>query len=447
MQRLRTVFRVLRLALPKFAIGWMFALLTANFNRISIYDLHVQAIIITAMTGMHHFLSPFQVIFGRLSDRYTLLGYRRTPMLLLGSLIAGSVFVFLPSLAAQMSAGSLLATAAGFVLLALFGVGIAAHGDAHHALIADVTTERQRGGTIAFVWTFLIISTIISAGVAKALLPVYNLADMQFLYNLTPFVVVGSTLLGVVGMERRLSPAQRAQVQAQAAAQPESPLRAARGVLRENPQARAFFAFVFLAILSLFLQDNILEVFGAEVFRMLPKETTAFTQTWGGGALLGMLIMGIVSAIWAPSKKLIATGGGMVVAIGLGMVALTSATGERALLNPALLLMGLGAGCFNVGALAMMMDMTVEGSRGLYMGLWGMAQAFGTGCAALLSGALHTGLIESGLLGPSVAYLLIFGAEALLMVLAIGLLRTISVPAFQGLTTADLTESLALEAA
>jgi len=444
-QRLRTVLKVVRLALPKFAIGWMFALLTANFNRISIYDLHVQALVITTMTGLHHLLSPFQVVFGRISDRYTLFGYRRTPLLILGALVAGIVFVFLPSLAVQMSQGSLAATVVGFVLLALFGVGIAAHGDAHHALIADVTTERQRGGAIAVVWTFLIISTIISAGVAKTLLPVYNPADMQFLYNLTPFVVVGSTLLGVVGMERRLTPEQRQQPQL--AVQSASPLRAAGAVLKENPQARAFFAFIFLAIFSLFLQDNILEVFGAEVFNMLPKETTAFTQTWGGGALLGMLLMGVVSALWSPSKKLIATLGGMGVAIGLGLVALTAVTAQRPLLNPALLLMGLGAGCFNVGALAMMMDMTVAGARGLYMGLWGMAQAFGTGLAAILSGALHTALIESGLLGPAVAYLLIFGGEALLMIVAIGLLRTISVPTFQGLTPAHLAEGMALEAA
>jgi len=40
--------------------------------------------------------------------------------------------------------------------------------------------------------------------------------------------------------------------------------------------------------------------------------------------------------------------------------------------------MGFSTGLYNVGALSLMMDMTVEGATGLYMGMWGMAQAFGT---------------------------------------------------------------------
>jgi BCD family chlorophyll transporter-like MFS transporter len=52
--------------------------------------------------------------------------------------------------------------------------------------------------------------------------------------------------------------------------------------------------------------------------------------------------------------------------------------------------MGVCAGIFNVGALALMMDMTVEGATGMYMGLWGMAQAIGMGGSAVAGGALHT---------------------------------------------------------
>jgi hypothetical protein len=58
--------------------------------------------------------------------------------------------------------------------------------------------------------------------------------------------------------------------------------------------------------------------------------------------------------------------------------------------------MGICAGIFNVGALALMMDMTVEGATGMYMGLWGIAQAMGMGGSAVAGGALHTTLIGSG---------------------------------------------------
>ncbi len=104
--------------------------------------------------------------------------------------------------------------------------------------------------------------------------------------------------------------------------------------------------------------------------------------------------------------------------------------------------MGLCTGVFNVGALAMMLDMTLEGATGLYMGLWGVAQAFGMGCAAILSGTLHTLLIESGLLGAQAGYAAIFGLETILMVVGIAVLRGVSVEAFHGLTRGDLVRTI-----
>lgn len=445
-QVLGGITKALRLALPKLGVGWMAALLTVNFNRVSIVELNIVAVLVTVMLGLHYFLSPFQVVFGRIADRHPIRGYRRTPYLLAASLVASLCFLALPSVALGMSRGSLLFTVIGFGLLIIYGIGIAVMGDSHHALIAEVTSERTRGGVIAVVWTFTIISIIASAIVMREMMPVYEPAAMQRLYNLTPFVVMGATLLGVLGMERRVGKAEQAvQLQrAQAAAPRGNPVQAALTVLRTNTQARNFFAFVFLAILGIFLQDNILEVFGGEVFGMTPAETAGFQPVWGGGALLGMFVMGILSSIFPISKKLIASVGSAGTALGLGMLALTALLGERALLNPSLLLMGFCTGCFNIGALSMMMDMTVEGATGLYMGLWGVAQAFGTGFAAITSGALHTGLIETGLLSPGMAYTVIFGLEAVLMVVSIACLSIVSIHEFKGLTRADVTRAMEL---
>src|SRR4051812_42583357 len=163
MRILSAIIKTLRLALPKIGIGWMFALLTINFNRITIKELGVAAIVITVMTGMHNFLSPFQVVFGRFADRHPFFGLRRTPMLLAGTVVTSLVFLALPALAIAMGRGSIIATLAGFALLAVFGIGVAIHGDAHHSLIAEVTDDRSRGAVISVVWTFLIVSTIASA--------------------------------------------------------------------------------------------------------------------------------------------------------------------------------------------------------------------------------------------------------------------------------------------
>jgi BCD family chlorophyll transporter-like MFS transporter len=438
------ILKALRLALPKIGIGWMFALLSSNFNRITIYELGVTAVLVTVMLGMHNFLSPFQVVFGRIADRNPVFGLRRTPYAFGGALIACMVFPLLPSIAQGMGAGNPIASIGGLGLMLLFGVSLAVMGDSHHSLIAESTDERTRGGIISVVWTFTILSAIVSAGVSKMIMPEYTPESMQQLYNLTPMVVMGSLLLGLVGMERRLKGEEltAAVAKAREAVAPGNALRAAYELLRDNSQVRAFFVFVAASILAIFLQDSILEVFGAEVFQMSVKETASFTQIWGGGVLLGMLVIGIISSIFPINKKTIAMIGSAGTALGLGLLTLCALTGQQAMLNPALLVMGLFTGLFNVGALSLMMEMTVEGATGLYMGMWGTAQAFGNGLSSILSGGLKTLLIESGFLSAQYGYAVIFGIETVLMIVGVATLATVSVAQFRGFTRGDLKRAM-----
>lgn len=447
-QFLRTVTKTLRLALPKLGVGWMFALLTINFNRITIVELNIAAIAVTAMLAMHYFLSPFQVISGRFADRHPIFGLRRTPYLLLGSTIGGLSFLALPSVAIAMSEGAPLAFVAGFLLLILFGTANAIMGDAHHSLIAEITTQRERGGVISVVWTFTILSTIIAAGIMNSIMPEYTPAAMQRLYNLTPFIVIGSSLLGVVGIEKRLTQAEiTAAIETTNSILPEgNPIGIALQQLKTNAQARGFFAFIFVSILSIFLQDNILEVFGAEVFDMGVRETTQFQPTWGGGVLIGMVLMGVISVVSGVSKRNIALLGCTGTAFGMAILAWAALSQQEVVVKPALMMMGVFTGFFNVGALSMMMDMTIEGATGLYMGMWGMAQAFGNGIASFGGGALHTGLIETGLLAPNAAYFAIFGLEAIGMTVAGVILWHLSVKQFHNLHEENLSRTDAIRA-
>jgi len=436
----------LRLALPKIGVGWMFALLTSNFNQIAIVDLAVPAVIVTVMVGLHHFLSPFQVVFGRLADRHPVLGYRRTPYILLGSLLSSCVFVFLPAIAIGLSSGSLGATAAGYALLIVFGISIAMLGDAHHSLIAERVPEKRRGAVVGVGWTLMISSGIAGGIFLKLNLPQYNPATMQAIYSTTPLIVLGASLLGVLGVERRLNRLeQQATLERSRAVAPgTNAFAAAAHVLRTNAQARIFWGFVFTAILAIFLQDQILEVFGREVFRMTLQDAQGIQPVWGGGVLLGMLSMGLLSAFVPIGKKTIALLGSAGTALGMGMLALTALLEQQSLLTPTLLLMGFSTGLFNVGALSMMMDMTIEGATGLYMGMWGVAQAFGTGISSMLSGALKSSLIETGLVSPALGYTAIFGLETVLMVVAIALLSSVSVAEFRGFTRADVSRAMEL---
>ncbi len=448
---LRFAVKTFRLSLMRVGAGWMFALLTFNFNRVSIADLGAMAVIVTSLIGLHHFISFFQVYWGRFTDRYPIFGLRRTPYVILSNVGAALIFMALPSIAVGLGERSLVATIEAFLLIFLFGVLMAMNGSSSNALIAEVTTSKERGAVVAFIWATVIISGIVSAGVSRVIMPVYTPESMQFLYNLTPLIVTVTVLLGVVGLEKPISKEEHRRLLENAPEKGEAgPLetwRVASGLMKQNVQVRGFFVFVLLAIMGIFLQDAILEPFGAEVFGLPQKDTAAFQQAWGAGALVGMLGIGILSSIFPIAKKTIATLGGMGVAAALALLSISAITHQQGIIMPALMIMGLGIGLFNVGALAMMMEMTIEGQTGLYMGMWGMAQGLGNGFANVLSGLGHTVVIEGGLLSPALGYGLVFGLEALLMVTAIGVLRGISVQEFKGLSRQDITATLAMDTA
>ncbi|MEL7432399.1 MAG: BCD family MFS transporter [Chloroflexota bacterium] len=443
------LIKTFRLALPKLGVGWMFALLTINFNRITISELEVAAIVIGLMLALHYFLSPFQVISGRIADRNPIFGMRRTPYLLMAAVAASLIFLALPSAAVGMGNGSALAFAGGFGLLLVYGIAIAVMGDAHHSLIAEVVTPERRGGVISVVWTFTILSSIIAAVVMGQIMPEYDPATMQFMYNLTPFIVIISAFVGVIGIEKRMTAEETAAaIERSKEITPEgNPVVAAITVLRENKEAWGFFAFIFISILSIFLQDVILEPFGSEVFGMTVEETTNFQPAWGGGVLIGMLLMGAISSFLRIRKRTIALVGTIGTAFGYAALAYAAFTLQENLITPSLTFMGFFTGFFNVGALSMMMDMTVEGATGLYMGLWGMAQAFGNGMSSVAGGGLHTLLIGSGFLAPELAYTFIFGLEALGMTIAAVVLVNISVSRFKAINEGAEQDRLNLRAA
>jgi BCD family chlorophyll transporter-like MFS transporter len=445
----RSFLHTLRIALPKVGVGWMFALLTIDFNRVSIVELGIAAIIVTSLLSVHYMLAPFQVVIGRFADTHPIAGYRRTPYLVIASVVASLLFLLLPAAAHGVGAGSMLWLTGAIVLFVLFGLCMATIGDSYHSLIAEVTNEKTRGGVIAVVWIVMIMSTIASAILMNKIRPEYSPEAMQALYNLTPLIVIGFTLIGIWGVEKRMSPAELTESlrRSRLVAPPGNPLRVAWQTLNRNAETRAFFLFIFIAIFAIFLQDNILEVFGAEVFGMTVAETTRFQPTWGGGVLIGMILMGIASSIWSISKRSIVIIG--CVGTSLFMVGLASASvfGLRDWVLPSLMAMGLFTGIFNVGALSLMMEMTVPGATGLYMGLWGTSQVMAQGTASVGSGALHTALIGSGLIEPAYAYGAIFGLEAAGLLVAAALVVSVSTSRFRAsqmapLSRADLTRAM-----
>jgi BCD family chlorophyll transporter-like MFS transporter len=186
------------------------------------------------------------------------------------------------------------------------------------------------------------------------------------------------TVLAIAGQEHRTS------------ARPASeavPLRQGWHLLRSSKQARRFFLFLLTGILFLFLQQVVLEPYGGDVFGLDIRATTLFNAYQMVGVLAGMAFAGGWLARRIGNRRTAGLGLGLA---SISFLALAAAgwLGVPAWLAPAIGLMGLGMGLFNVGGLALMMGMAVRQLTGLYMGTWTLAQALGNGLASVGGGLL-----------------------------------------------------------
>lgn len=447
---LRKAILTFQLTLPRAAIGWLFALLNSNYNRIAIHELGIAAVTITSLLALYHFLSPFQVIFGRLADRFPIFGYRRSPYVLLGLLLSSLAVAGLPPATLAMSDGSPLGGAAVLFLLVLFGIGFAMSGVSHLSLVADVVPERRRGMQVALIWAMLFVGMIVSLQFIRSFMPDFDYQRMRLLYLLSPPVVGVLTLLGLVGVEQRLGrkegAEQPAQAQRAAKEKPAAALLRFVSAAAGERSTRNFFLFVFVALLGIGIQDNILEVFGAQVLGMTVGETGRFQQLWGAGALAGMFAMGAVTLRWAVPKPAAIAIGASGAAASLALLALAAYAANGALVLVALAAFGLFNGFFLVGALTAMMDLTTERDRGAYMGLWGLSLALANGFASILGGALVTGFIESGLASARSGYAGIFLLEAILMLVSLHFIRKVDIRRFQRIQRSGMAEAMAADA-
>lgn len=432
--------------LSKLGIAWMFALVTVNFNRVAIVELGIMAVLITTMIGLYPFFGPFQPMFRRITDRYPIFGYRRSPYLVLGMVAGSLVFPVLPALAVRMAAGEGSAFVLGFVLFFFFGLMIALMANTYLDLIAECTREDERAGVFAAAWTGQTAIIVVWAFVFRALMPSYSFERMQLLYALTPFVVTALALASVWGLERPIGAAHRP---ADRPAEPDDTLNSIRSSLlltQTNPVARTFFAFIALTFLGIFTQDLLQEVWAGEVFGLDVGESVIFQQIFNGMVTVGMALTGIFAprllglprgvrvksdSLPMGLKKRIAVVGGGVAVCSFALLAVASLSQQLALAQVVFVLLGLGVGIFTFAAVTMMSDMTVAGQTQSYLGLWSIAQAVGLGSSFILSGVLRSVLVETGVLAAPVGYAGIFAVEGMFMLACLLMLRSVTREALQ----------------
>jgi MFS transporter, BCD family, chlorophyll transporter len=452
--------KVARLMLPKMGVAFLFVMLLSVFNRVMITELKIGATIVGIMYLGYNLMNVLQVSNGRLADRRAIFGLRRTPLMFIGLLFAALSLLPLPGFAYDFAAGNTLAFAGMLACMAGFGIGFAMNGDSHNTLIAELTEgKRNRPGVVSAVWLFQMVCIVASGIVTSIVLQAADNAAgapkecvtaacsalrSQIAIDLMPkFFQAGPLvcligLLPLIGVERRLSRAEMQSVKAR----PALNIREAYARIFRNSQARIFFFFIISAIFGLFLQDDILEPFGADAFGMAVSETARFQSIMGSATILAMLVMGVVASRSSLTKRAIANLGALLAAMGFALLVASALMHMPPVFYVGIVTLGAGMGVFNIGALSMMMDMTVPGETGSLMGAWGMAQALANGAGQLVGGVLRdAGLALTG--SAPIAYSVIFCVSIVMCFAAINLMAKVDIQKFKHMTREQMGLAIA----
>jgi BCD family chlorophyll transporter-like MFS transporter len=201
-------------------------------------------------------------------------------------------------------------------------------------------------------------------------------------------------------------------------------------MIASNRQARWFGAFLFTSMFSYFMQDVLLEPFGGEVFQLSASETTRFNAYMGVGVVSGMLLGGM-RLIPKRGKRPVTAFGIILMILSFSALAAAALFGSARSLPLIILILGLGAGFFTVGGVALMMDMTSREYTGLFVGAWTLLQALAKGPTAIAGGAIQSALVALGG-SPAQAYAGVFILEAVGLVLGLVFLGQVAVESFRG---------------
>jgi BCD family chlorophyll transporter-like MFS transporter len=439
------IINLVRICFFQMGFGIMLGFVQDILNRVMIKELHLPATIALGLISLKELMAIFgvKVWAGNLSDRFSILGYRRTPYILLGLVSCVASFVLSPSVAYEVKMSgntfpeifSVALTDIGlwklcFIFL-IFGFGLQVATTAYYALIADHVAEEHIGKIAGASWTLMVLTAIISNWTIGSYLKVFTPERLTQVAETCGLIALAMGLFAILGVERRN--------EAAGTGKEKHSITFAQSIrlLSSSPRTLQFALYIFISIFALFANEVVMDPFGAEVFGMPVSVTTKlFKPTMGGTQLIFMLLTGfLLSRI---GFKRGAYFGNVFGAIGFGLVIAAGFTLNLTLLRVALVVTGVGLGAASVSNISMMMNMTA-GRSGIYMGLWGTAQSL-----AIFLGHSGAGVIRDvvfSLTGNHMyAYTGIFVLEIIAFTASSLVLPHISKEAFEAESSSKISE-------
>ncbi len=445
-----TPLRLARLSLFQGCLGCLAVIFAGMLNRIMISELAFPAILVGGGLAFEQLMAPSRVLFGNISDSWPIRGRRRTPYIWFGAAgfcllaVASIPLIFITEGALRQGNWLPITTCslALCLLFALYGLAISMATTPYLALVIDLTSEKDRPKAVGVIWCMLTIGIVVGAiaisittkgldGVADPTLLQPALQKFMFWVSTIVFII---SIIACWGIE----PKEASEKLAISKQSKGIGLKDAWSIITSSRQIAIFFSFLILYTLGLFLQDPILESYGAEVFNLPISKTTLLNAFWGSGTLLGLLLGGL----WiTPKVGKLATAkmGCWMIVISLALLIVSGITSSVNGLYGVLVIFGIAAGIATNSALSLMLDLTLPQVAGTFVGVWGLAQALSRALGKVFGGGLlDIGRLLSNPKDPFMAFSFVFSLEIIVMILAIIVLKKVSVQQFKQETSTSM---------
>jgi len=323
-----------------------------------------------------------------------------------------------------------LGIAASFIAFFMWGMGFNFASVSYLSLATELSGE-SRGKTVSIMWFMMISAIIVTALTLSRMLTIYTPARLENAFAAVGLASLVLSIFGLVGLEKRSVPVGATTgtgVDEQSLSRGDRSWTNLFRIVTKNRQVGLFFLYLTILLAALLGQEILLEPYGAEAFGMPVSATTRITAIWGTFMLITLLIGGVIER--RAGKRNIAVVGGITAIVGFILILSSGLSRNEGVFYIGITLLGAGTGLSTVSNLSLMLDMTVQGRVGVFMGVWGMSSAAARVFGSVLGGSFRD--IAGRVFGdPVLGYVAIFGVMALFIAASLVLLPRIDVAEFQ----------------
>jgi len=404
-------FSILRLGVVQMSLGSVLALTNATLNRVMIVELSLLAFIPGVLIALHYAVQITRPNWGYLSDK----GGNRTKWIILGLVILCfgaigatlSLFMF----ESNFSLGLIFST----LSYALIGIGVGASGTSLLAFLATGTKENQRGLAATITWLMMIFGAIITAFIISIFIEPYSHLKLLKVILFQSCLLILLSTLSLWKIEEKTF------LKSKISNEKKVSFKIAFQEIFNEKLTRLFTIFVFVSMSAYYMQDLILEPYAGLIFNYTVQESTQLSGFQNAGALIGMIVVGVMcTIIKLGSLKIWVLIGCLMSSVSLILIGLLGLVSFNISLKILVCFLGFSNGVFAVAAIGCMMQLAGHGRNkreGTRMGLWGASQAIAAG----FGGLIGTGLLDLSRIiisQDNLSFAIVFFLESILFIIA-----------------------------